>query len=83
LKLIEDRTRVGTRDCIKFIPRTTEATYIEVYNSNDGCWSYIGKQRASGKQQLSLQTWNGQPGTNCIFPVLIAHEFIHALGYRY
>lgn len=40
MKLIEDQTRVNGRDCIKFVPRTTQATFLRIYNGQ-GCWSYV------------------------------------------
>jgi hypothetical protein len=40
LKLVEDLTRVNGKDCIRFVPRTVEQTYIRVY-SGGGCSSYV------------------------------------------
>ena len=74
MKLVEDQTRIGDRDCIKFVPRTVETTYIRVINDT-GCYSYVGKQAATGVQNLSLRV----PG--CLVHGTIAHEFIHALGF--
>ena len=75
LKIVEDRTRVGDRDCIKFARRTNELTYLTVIRGS-GCWSYVGKQRLPGKQELSL-------GNGCIFDMTVAHEFMHALGIKH
>lgn len=33
-------SQVG-QDCIEFIPRTNEATYIKIIGSNSGCYSYV------------------------------------------
>lgn len=71
MKLLEDSTRIGNRDCIKLVPRTFEKTYILIY-SGFGCSSFIGKI-APGAQPLSI-------GTDCFVQATIAHEFIHALG---
>lgn len=72
LKKVEDRTRIENRDCVKFVSRTNELTYLNVVREN-GCWSYIGKQRLPGKQSLSL-------GNGCLYEMTVAHEFMHALG---
>lgn len=74
LKMIEDSTRINGRDCIKFVPRTTQTTYIRVM-SDTGCYSYVGKQVATGAQILSLKV----PG--CMVAGIVAHEFTHALGF--
>lgn len=72
--MLEDATRANGKDCIKFVPRTNEDTYIRIINGS-GCWSYVGKQVARGEQQLSLKT----PG--CMVNAIVAHEFMHALGF--
>lgn len=40
MKLIEDQTRINDKDCIKFVPRTDEKTYLRIHNGQ-GCWSYV------------------------------------------
>ena len=47
MRLIEDQTRIGTRNCITFTPRTTQANYIYI-QSLSGCYSYVGKNAAAG-----------------------------------
>ena len=74
LKLIEDLTRVNNGDCIRFVPRTIEETYIKVF-SGSGCWSYVGRQNKTGEQEVSIEI----PG--CLTNAIVAHEFMHALGF--
>ncbi|CAF0955550.1 unnamed protein product [Brachionus calyciflorus] len=74
LRMVEQVTSVKGFYCIQFIPRTNQAEYINVINSN-GCWSYVGKVVSNGAQTLSLQI----PG--CVHTGIVAHEFIHALGF--
>lgn len=52
--------------------RTFELDYIEIVN-NDGCWSFVGRQR--GKQEVGLDR-NG-----CFYLGTAVHEVIHALGF--
>lgn len=73
MRLIEDSTRLGGRDYVKFVPRTTESSYVQIFNGN-GCWSFVGKQ-ANGPQLLSLSS------SGCMYPGTVAHELIHALGF--
>ena len=40
MRLIEDQTRNYGRDCIKFVPRTNEANYIQI-QSLGGCYSNV------------------------------------------
>ena len=40
MKLVEDLTRVGNKDCIRFVPKTFEKTYIRIY-SGGGCSSFV------------------------------------------
>lgn len=60
-----------TQGCVRFVPRTREADYIQV-TDGAGCYSYIGVQR--GPQKLSLGQGCGHTGT-------AAHEFMHSLGF--
>lgn len=73
INLIERQTESipGSRNCIKFEPRTNQANYVSMIAST-GCWSYVGM--ISGKQELSL-------GAGCVYIGTVAHEFIHALGF--
>ena len=73
LKYLEDSTRIGNRDCIKLVPRTIETNYVRIY-SGSGCSSSVGKQVALGPQNLSL-------GPGCLVNAIVAHEFLHALGF--
>lgn len=59
-----------SRTVLDFIPRTTEADYIEVIEA-EGCWSYLGRQ--GGPQRLSL-------GEGCRTMGIAAHEIGHAIG---
>ncbi|KAK4304002.1 hypothetical protein Pmani_024022 [Petrolisthes manimaculis] len=62
-----------SKTCIRFVPRTTEANYIEIITNDSGCWSYVGT--IGGMQQLSLDT-NG-----CIYVGTVIHELMHAIGF--
>ena len=73
MRLIEDQTRINGRDCIKFVPRTTEATYLR-FHSGSGCWSYVGKQSASGAQLISIKIPNAAGSSNCAYTGIVAHE---------
>ena len=42
MKLIEDSTRIEDRDCIKFVPKTNEISFLRIMNNLGGCWSYVG-----------------------------------------
>ena len=37
MRLIEDRTRLNGKDCIKFVPRSNENIYLRL-TSQSGCW---------------------------------------------
>ena len=50
--MVEDQTKVGNTDCIKFIERTNQNNYLNIISA-DGCWSYVGKFFEI--QSLSLQ----------------------------
>jgi hypothetical protein len=63
-------------DCIKFVNKqdvTKNEDHIKIINGGAGsCWSYIG--RIGYEQQMSL-------GDQCNDPVVVQHEFMHALGF--
>ncbi|XP_055595677.1 zinc metalloproteinase nas-13-like [Uranotaenia lowii] len=64
---------ISLSSCITFVPRTTQAAYVQVTGEYTGCWSYLG--RVGNAQQLNLQP-NG-----CLSRGTIMHEFLHALGF--
>ena len=70
--MVEDQTRVGNTDCIKFIERTNQKNYLRIV-SEKGCWSYVGRFVEQIPQSLSL-------ATGCVYQGIVAHEIIHALG---
>lgn len=74
MKMIEEKTKSGDEECIKFVERTNQDKWIEIING-EGCWSWIGQFGARKFQHLSLQV----PG--CIYKEIVAHELIHALGF--
>lgn len=79
MKLIEDSTRINGKDCIKFVPKTTENNFIRIMNYLGGCWSPVGRESGhANTQALSIDVSNGQ---NCAWTGVVAHELIHALGF--
>ncbi|PKF61669.1 hypothetical protein CW745_10120 [Psychromonas sp. psych-6C06] len=56
---------------VTFVERSNEAGYIEIIRG-DGCYSYVG--RTGSKQPVSIGPGCGKTG-------IIAHEFLHALGF--
>ena len=74
---IEKQTRIESKDCIKFVPRTSESVYLRIYNGV-GCWSYVGMNRAPGPQDVSIMigSWS-----SCLYQGTIMHELTHAIGF--
>jgi len=66
---------IQDKSCIQFVPRTTEADFIQIVNSNRGCYSSIG--RIKGPQDLSLQR------NRCVTVETVIHELMHALGFEH
>nr|DBA17563.1 TPA: hypothetical protein GDO54_002989 [Pyxicephalus adspersus] len=64
----------ATLTCIRFVPRTSEADYLNIIN-DIGCWSMLG--RSKGSQDVSLDS------SGCIFHGVIQHELNHALGFEH
>ncbi|XP_028846998.1 high choriolytic enzyme 1 isoform X2 [Denticeps clupeoides] len=63
---------IASVTCIKFVPRTHEANYVDI-QPKLGCWSFLGM--TGGAQTLSLQS------PNCMWSGVASHEFMHALGF--
>ncbi|KAL9698221.1 hypothetical protein quinque_001662 [Culex quinquefasciatus] len=61
--------------CVRFVPRTTEATFVTIDSSPTGCWSYIGRSLNNSYNLVNLQV------PNCITTGTVAHELMHALGF--
>jgi hypothetical protein len=74
MKIIEEKTKSGDEECIKFVKRTNQEQWIEIIN-DEGCWSRVGQLGERKFQHLSLNV----PG--CIYKGTVAHELIHALGF--
>ena len=74
MKIVEDRTRIGTRDCITFKKRQNEKNFLYILNGVE-CDSRIGKIKTQKSQQLSLNRFH------CMNEATIAHELVHALGF--
>ena len=55
-KCLSDTKVISTKavTCIDFVERTSETMYVRMTNTNNGCYSYVGKIRNSGSQQLNL-----------------------------
>ena len=81
MKMIEDRTRIGTRNCITFKKQTTEDNFLKIKNEV-GCHSWIGKLKDKKSQTLSLDLRiDIKSGLSCMNQATIAHELVHALGF--
>ncbi|XP_040184643.1 embryonic protein UVS.2-like [Rana temporaria] len=61
----------ATLTCIRFVPRTSEADYVNIIN-DVGCWSLLGY--SAGAQDLSLDR------SGCVYHGVVQHELNHALG---
>lgn len=64
--------------CIRFVPRTDEADYVEITGNDSGCHSNVG-YLARGRQSLNLQLF--VPEMGCFRQRTIVHEFLHTLGF--
>ena len=79
MRIIEISTGGDGKNCIKFVPRSTETTFLRIYNGN-GCWSYVGR-RFTGAQLLSLKKPTIDSPASCLFIGTVTHELVHALGF--
>ena len=73
MKIIENQTRIGSRDCITFKERTDQKNYLDIKIS-PGCSSLVGKLVKKVSQALSLDN------DDCLKIEIILHELVHALG---
>ncbi|CAF3391332.1 unnamed protein product [Rotaria sp. Silwood1] len=65
-----------TNNCIRFVARTTQPTWVRIY-AGTGCWSYMGRTKTSGAQDLSLQK------SGCVTQNIVIHELLHAVGFAH
>ncbi|KAL9697846.1 hypothetical protein quinque_001287 [Culex quinquefasciatus] len=61
--------------CVRFIPRTTQANFITIDNSDTGCWSYVGRSLDNTYNHVNLQN------PSCMTTGTVAHELMHAIGF--
>ncbi|KAL5019389.1 hypothetical protein ScPMuIL_005111 [Solemya velum] len=69
---IETRTRVNGQSCIRFVPRTTQTSYIK-FNTGSGCHTPVGWRR----NYMATVTI----GRGCERKGTIMHELLHSLGF--
>ena len=67
---------IQSASCIRFVPRSSEASYVNIVRggSGTGCYADVGRQ--SGRVNTVNLQYNG-----CITAGISAHELIHAIGY--
>jgi hypothetical protein len=75
MKQIEEATRLNGKDCIRFVPRTTEKSYIIIHDGEQGCSSDVGMLSPDEPQYVSLSA------PRCMWPGLIGHELTHVIGF--
>lgn len=75
---LENKVRVGSKDCIKFAPWGKESgkDVIKI-EKGAGCSSSIGRQHGAQVVNLAAGSWM----TSCMSPGIIQHELMHALGF--
>ncbi|XP_037553648.1 high choriolytic enzyme 1-like [Nematolebias whitei] len=61
--------------CIRFVPKTSKDRDYIYFESQEGCWSFVGRQ--GQKQYLSLQR------RGCLYYGTVQHEVLHALGFHH
>ncbi|XP_039449030.1 zinc metalloproteinase nas-14-like isoform X1 [Culex pipiens pallens] len=70
-------TQYAERTCVRFVPYTTESTFVTIGNSGTGCWSYVGRSLNNSYNQVNLQV------PSCMTTGTVAHELMHALGFKH
>ncbi|XP_010892903.3 high choriolytic enzyme 1 [Esox lucius] len=60
--------------CINFVKRTNQKDYLNIQSQN-GCWSYVG--RRGNAQVVSLSR------SGCVYHGTTQHELLHALGFNH
>ncbi|XP_077449525.1 high choriolytic enzyme 1-like [Stigmatopora argus] len=74
-KALREFKKGDIQTCIRFIRRKPKHDDYIYFISDEGCYSYLGRQ--PGGQPISLQQ-NG-----CVFKDIIQHEVLHALGFHH
>ncbi|CAF1378570.1 unnamed protein product [Rotaria magnacalcarata] len=65
----------STNNCIRFVERNSSTpVWLRIF-PGQGCWSYMGRVKSRGAQDLSLQA------TGCVHHSVALHELTHALGF--
>ncbi|XP_023187888.1 low choriolytic enzyme-like [Xiphophorus maculatus] len=61
--------------CIRFVPYRNKDRDFIYFDSKDGCWSYLGRQKR--RQFISLNK------DGCLSRRTVQHEVLHALGFNH
>ncbi|KAL4703157.1 hypothetical protein ACJJTC_016758 [Scirpophaga incertulas] len=66
--------------CIRFRQRTIwDWDYVRLTGFPDGCYAHVGFWRGRGIHILNLA--RNTPGWGCLNSVIVAHEWLHGLGF--
>merc|ERR1712198_4785 len=76
MKDLEEKTKVGSKQCIKFVPSNGKGDHIYIVDGK-GCSSHVGCQH-TGRQIVHLAAGFT---FNCMSQGIIQHELMHALGF--
>ena len=72
-KIREAMNNFENHTCLRFIADSRASDYIDFINTDEGCYSYLG--RRGGRQVINLES----PGCNSVG--IIIHEIAHAIGF--
>ncbi|CAF2237119.1 unnamed protein product [Rotaria magnacalcarata] len=65
-----------TDNCIRCVERTNHLTWIRIY-AGTGCWSYMGRQKASDSQDVSFEN------SDCLYQNIVIDELLHAVRFAH
>ncbi len=87
---------ISSVSCIKFVPRTNQNDYVKI-SRGQGCSSLVNNQLITHLSILVNLKWDKiffkfkvgvkggaqtlTLGSGCVDAVVVAHEFMHALGF--
>ncbi|XP_040566852.1 low choriolytic enzyme [Lepeophtheirus salmonis] len=75
--IMDSIKHISDRTCVKFVERTNEANYVDIFTGGDGCYANLGYNSRRSRSVLHLQR-NG-----CVHLGVIAHELLHILGFAH
>nr|XP_040565603.1 zinc metalloproteinase nas-4-like isoform X2 [Lepeophtheirus salmonis] len=73
--IMDSIQHISDRTCVKFVQRTNQANYVDIFTGESGCYANLGYNSGRARSVLHLQS------DGCVYLGIVVHELLHILGF--